>query len=395
MLAIVRRLEMVPDLFKSLYAYLRFRLANFLSRNSANKPIVIVHLDRQFPDIPDRRYFYLVLRTLVESGYYLQIVRKMSFRDFRGLRHYEKYFLQLKDDMRIVSECPRPVESSILITNVASHLSQTAWQKVAQLDCDVLSGRRDDSDLFMPYFMHPMQYQYDARDQLDELRMSARRVKIFFSGNVLEADYLNPLPGNKLTRAEIVRALQSMPGVEYLNDERHFREILSGSGFTNACVINDRRVYAVPDEEWLPTLARGDFFLCLPGSRMPLCHNAIEAMSVGAVPILNYSEWFEPPLEDGKNCIEFATLQELRDRLTEILSFDSGVVEAMRQRVVEYYEENLSPLGFRNQLERSPDLRIRLIANTAYPWETELIEGSEASLNSRVSGDTWVTSTMS
>src|SRR5689334_982769 len=108
MSAIVGRLKVVPDLFKSLRAYLRFRLANFLSQNSANKPIVVVHLDRQFPDIPDRRYSYLVLRTLIESGYFLQVVRKISFRDFRDLRRYEKHILQLRD-MRIVSECPPPV----------------------------------------------------------------------------------------------------------------------------------------------------------------------------------------------------------------------------------------------------------------------------------------------
>jgi glycosyltransferase involved in cell wall biosynthesis len=226
----------------------------------------------------------------------------------------------------------------------------------------------------MPYFMHPMQYQYDARNRLNELRSSNRRVKIFFSGNIAEENYVNRLPGSKLTRSEICKALETMSGVECVTDKEHFNRVFSSSGFTNGCVINDRLVYAISDEEWLPTLALCDFFLCLPGSRMPLCHNVIEAMAVGAIPILNYSEWFEPPLEDGKNCIEFATVNDLRSRLAEILNYDPEIIEAMRQRVVEYYDRHLTPLSFRKRLEEAPKRQVRVLVNTESSWETEFAE---------------------
>ena len=38
---------------------------------------------------------------------------------------------------------------------------------------------------------------------------------------------------------------------------------------------------------------------------MPMCHNIIESMAVGVIPITNYPEWFDPDLEHMKNCIVF------------------------------------------------------------------------------------------
>jgi hypothetical protein len=371
---------------RTVRSYVRFVLVNTLSRNTHNKSKVVVYLDRTFPDIRDRRYFYLILRTLLEAGYHLDVVWKISFRDYRSLyRTYESSIIQLKG-MRIISQCPKASKSTMLFTNVAAHFSEIGWRKVIDVDCDISSERHSEYDLAMPYFIHPEQYKYNGRHRLAEIRNRPRQLRIFFSGNIAQEYYSNRLPGNKLTRTEIVQALRTMPGVECPLDERHFQEIFS-RGERNGCVIHDRLVFGISDEHWLETIARSDFFLCLPGSRMPMCHNVIEAMSVGAIPILNYGEWFDPPLKHGETCIEFSTLQELRDRIAEILNLDSIAVQAIREKVVKYYEDNLSPRGFRKKLEELPHDHIRVLVNTAYPWETEpeLLKALEASVKTHVS----------
>ena len=44
-------------------------------------------------------------------------------------------------------------------------------------------------------------------------------------------------------------------------------------------------------EAALDALAKADFFLACPGVGMPLCHNLIEAIAAGAIPILQYAAY--------------------------------------------------------------------------------------------------------
>ena len=52
-----------------------------------------------------------------------------------------------------------------------------------------------------------------------------------------------------------------------------------------------------------------------------MCHNAIEAMAVGTVPVLEYASLFSPPLEHGVNCIDLSSFEDIDDAIKEILSF--------------------------------------------------------------------------
>jgi hypothetical protein len=361
MLATLGRLR---SQFATVRSYGRLLLANALPRRAFRNPRAIVCLDSTFPDIHDRRYFYLILQTLLDSGYHVDVVWKISLADYRRLyRTYEGLIVRL-EGLRVVSKCPAPSKSMLLFTNVPSKSSEFGWKKVIEIDCDILTTRRSDHDLRMPYFMHPEQYKYDGRERLAKMQRTHRQLRILFSGNVAEEFYNSTLPGNKLTRFEIVQALRTMPGVEKPSDENEFHELFSRAD--NCCVVHDRRNFAVPDEDWLETIARSDFFLCLPGSRMPMCHNVIEAMAVGTIPILNYAEWFDPPLRHAETCIEFNSMEELRGRIAEILSLTTDAVQAMRERVIRYHGDHLSPVGFRKKLEESPYNHIKLIVNTEY-----------------------------
>ena len=66
-----------------------------------------------------------------------------------------------------------------------------------------------------------------------------------------------------------------------------------------------RKRFMLQLKRWLEALAKADFFLACPGVLMPLCHNVIESLVAGAIPILQYGSYLSPRLEDGINCLAF------------------------------------------------------------------------------------------
>ena len=79
---------------------------------------------------------------------------------------------------------------------------------------------------------------------------------------------------------------------------------------------------------------------------MPLCHNVIEAMSVGTIPVIQkeYAEVMYPNLKNGFNAVVFNDLQHMEKLLLdEIFQFKKDVLVEMRMNVLEYYQKFLTP----------------------------------------------------
>lgn len=69
-------------------------------------------------------------------------------------------------------------------------------------------------------------------------------------------------------------------------------QLLLNSDYIQKCIILHKTNFRIPAQKWLDVVAKSDFFLCAPGVQIPLCHNAIESMAVGTIPITNYPDWF-------------------------------------------------------------------------------------------------------
>ena len=76
------------------------------------------------------------------------------------------------------------------------------------------------------------------------------------------------------------------------------------------------------NEEYAQLLAESSHFLCLPGYKMPLCHNLYEAIEFGCVPIVHssYRTWLEPPLKKATQAFEYSTMDELKGLVETVLS---------------------------------------------------------------------------
>jgi len=126
----------------------------------------------------------------------------------------------------------------------------------------------------------------------------------------------------------------------------NYRQIL----YVNKFVLPGSPDVRISQKKWLPVLSMFDFFLAPPGVQMPLCHNIIEAIAVGTIPFTNYYNWFEVPLEDGKNCIAFNDEKELLQGIHRILNMSKDQIKEMRENVILYYKNYLNPEAFVNRI---------------------------------------------
>lgn len=168
---------------------------------------------------------------------------------------------------------------------------------------------------------------------------------------------------------------------------RHRALELLKSGFAEAAVSEKRStllshladprrriVLATPSarlrpDEWPRLLSAIDCFLCLPGSQMPISQNLVEAMAVGTVPVLEYSDLMDPPLTDGENCITYRGEAGLTEAVERVLGITGDELERLRRGVVEYYATALSPQGIATRLDtavrtaRLSDGRVEVFLN--------------------------------
>jgi hypothetical protein len=231
--------------------------------------------------------------------------------------------------------------------------------------------------------MHPNMYRHGWFERCAELSSNGtRRTRVLFAGNADAALYSDGTVARvfgKLGRLEILGALTAAFQPQISRQLTGDRESAAGGA---AIVVCEASSCYIPQATFLDVLSGCAFVLAAPGVAVPMCHNVVEAMSVGAVPVLNYPEQFDPPLEHGVNCMAFSTADELTRCVREALSMDDGRVAALRLGASAYYGRHLSPgavvssvLGRKDALEtlflnaeqRSVDLLERRAAMATPP----------------------------
>jgi hypothetical protein len=198
----------------------------------------------------------------------------------------------------------------------------------------------------MPYPMHPAILRTLADTDLEALRnRTSEREAILFAG-CQKPRYGSPWMQQQfgiLSRLEMLGVLRE-------HFPERVEESMAPSRVSRAIKILDSRVHGIPSAEWLPTLASARFFLCCPGGRQPLCHNLIEAMSVGTIPILEYGDRITPKLRDGETAICFRGRKGLAEAIERIDAMSPDEVAEMSRRVGEFYDGHLCGKRFLSDL---------------------------------------------
>jgi hypothetical protein len=111
-------------------------------------------------------------------------------------------------------------------------------------------------------------------------------------------------------------------------------------------VLADSRVQSIAASQWLTTLAKTRFFVCCPGASQPMCHNLIEAMSVGTVPLIEYGDRVTPQLRDGENAICFQGKAGLLNAIDRIDQLSSDEMLRLSRGAARFYDEHLCGKNF-------------------------------------------------
>lgn len=201
---------------------------------------------------------------------------------------------------------------------------------------------------YLPYTLHPRFYQtYLRQADFEIYRNLERSARILFAGNFERALYSKSIlkekfPGT-ISRVEVLDHIDvnyaDHPAVLYSTTKEHLYGLFDGEDARNKFIVSQART---PDADWLFILGKADFYLCLPGVRMPWSHNAFEAMAVGTIPIIQYNALFYPPLEHLKNCITFDSYGSLDEAIRCALEMSPEALALMRKAVIQYFDTYLA-----------------------------------------------------
>ena len=92
----------------------------------------------------------------------------------------------------------------------------------------------------------------------------------------------------------------------------------------------------------LELISKSKFFLCMPGTSMPLCYHLIESCMLGTVPILSYNDYLSPKFKDDQ-AIFFSKKYELIEAINRALNIDDSNHLIMQNKIINYYNEHLDP----------------------------------------------------
>ena len=296
------------------------------------------------------RLLFSILNIFATNGYQVRLFDNI---DFSALDKYGQLVPSM-NNLTLVNKLPDDSTQMLyLFDKEDKSCSHLRWKKKVQVKFDIFSSYWFTDPVFMPYPLHPLLSGADLPQRLEKLRKNKKRLRIFFSGDT-KGYTRNRIhyPNTKLPRLEVIETIleKLADRTIHVKDEAVLNKLFADN-FHNNCVIVDTGKFWVDPADWLPHLSKADFFICPPGYCMPMCHNVVEAMAVGAIPIINYPEWFNPSLRHMDNCIVFDDKNDLVRKINDILGMDKQQISEIRDRTIDYYENYLNPRIFINDIE--------------------------------------------
>lgn len=308
------------------------------------------------------RLLFSLLNAFSGAGYHIKLHDNL---DAGQLEKYGQMALELAN-VSLTDQLPQETTGCFYLFDEEDEaLARMPWKKKVQVRFDVFSPYWFKQPVIMPFTVHPVHAVRNYETRLDEYRSADKNIRVFFSGDT--KGYVRNrvrYPKPKLPRLEIINTL-----VERLGEETVVIKDLSAlermaQVYTNKCVIVDTGEIWVDDRYWFDNLARADFFLSPPGYVMPMCHNIVEAMAVGTIPITNYPEWLDPALTDMKNCIVFDDKADLERKIRFALAMDRDRISEMRANAIDYYESYIKPDCMVRRVESYKDDHVTVLMLT-------------------------------
>lgn len=304
---------------------------------------------------PYDRYLYLLFLFFEITGYSIYVKRNFGFLSnwsssliFKGIK-----------DIHIVNK--KPKDTTLSITD--QRQKEESFDFI--LSPDYFQKEADGHYIPMP--MVDTFYVFDIYKKA-ELPISTNcksKIKIFFAGRFNEKAYdRKELKQyfNHFNRLELLSLLHKNFKHE-IQQPKDLDEIYHPR---KPIIIVDRDICNIPPPELPGVLSSAGFFLAFPGVVMPLCHNIVEAMASGLIPILQYHTLFHPALEPGKNCLGFNDEQSFKECVVSAMHMDFEEIMKMKENVLLYYNEHLHPESVVRNIVSQKGKKKLLLLNAEY-----------------------------
>lgn len=270
----------------------------------------------------------------------------------------------------------KPTDAALTLTNIAG----------LQDDYDFLIDHNYFSSQpgawYLPMPMVDSFYIFGIYKQAEKLQHNeARNLRIFFAGRFLKVHY---------NRSEVKDIFKMFTRYDLFQRVKHCfpSQLVTPTDLTllkkdQPLVIVDRDVVNIEPHYLYEVLSKSAFFLSFPGVVMPLCHNVVEAMAFGCIPILQHYHHFHPSLEDGETCLAFTDEAGLKRVIDTALAMQPSQIARMRENVIRYYNEYLSPeAAIRNLFSARGNQKL-LLVNAEYQSVDLLIQGARGTAGSK------------
>ena len=318
-------------------------MARGLRERYDGERLVCCDFRNQAIDSVGGRYYFSLVRDLIDAGYFPVFTERRATLASFGTSQMKS--LLLKERLGVIRSPEEFRQRYFLITDGDGPIPLLA-ERAVTVNYDWRLCQQPDEIAF-PVFVHP---QITTQVQLPYIYQTcaARPVRLFFGGNTTAGKYDRNILRDRyamLTRREMLEiARAAFPEAE-IHRPRDASAWLA-SADPHPFVLCETQHCMIPGERWLDALAKADFFLACPGVGMPLCHNLIEALAAGAVPILQYADYLPQPLEDGVNCLAFAEPAGLADAIRRATAMAPEQIRRLRENVRQYYDTYLAPGQF-------------------------------------------------
>ncbi|SHI85620.1 Glycosyltransferase involved in cell wall bisynthesis [Rubritalea squalenifaciens DSM 18772] len=321
-------------------------------------PLVVFDMVNTQIDNVMGRYLYHIVKDFHTQGYTPHYMANYRFLATVRKKRYKVKLLDMPfSTISSLKEIDRPF---IYITDKLIHEQPALAERVIRIS---YKKRRPEntSEIPLPFFVHPeISTQEEFPPQVDDSK--SRNTRIFFGGNTRVSSYGDSSVNQVykvMNRVHVLETVKSfLPAKQQQMIRESFNEL---PPITFACV--ETQHFKIPFAHWLDTIMQADFFLACPGTRMPLCHNLVEALSCGSIPIIQYHKYLTPELIDGENCLTFHDEETLRQAIQRAVEMPETEVLKMRAAALRYYEDNLTEGQFAKRLLDTPSKQITLLLN--------------------------------
>lgn len=190
---------------------------------------------------------------------------------------------------------------------------------------------------------------------------------VFMAGN-LDPSHYYKIGKTKifeiLSRREVADFIYQQPYYFSVSSFQELEKLIKDKIKEKVVLIDTSKDFSIGLDRLKEITENFNFYLALPGVLIPPCHNIIEALSVGCIPVLHktYAETFLPSLQHGVNAFIYNELQELDELLNSIFDFSRDEVDSVRENVREYYHNYLSAEAVVKNLEQNSFQKIYLLS---------------------------------